>query len=174
MFLRSHYSLISSRLQLVTSQDNMLAIGGLRDVCVKERAIPFIERFSGQSNSWDATDHQPVVHDFELDSFGAVSTGSTTFLLVGGLDPKTNRCTSHVSIFELKDGSWFVGQRKSLLFPRAGHCLVSSGDNVYAIGGFQVPNTFAIREGMRTVECYDSTRGKYTPTFRHHLRTELV
>ncbi|PFX22730.1 Kelch-like protein 12 [Stylophora pistillata] len=150
------------RLQLVTLQDNIFAIGGLRDVCVKEPAIPFIERFSGQSNSWDATEHQPAVCDVELDSFCAVSTSSSTVLLVGGLDPKTSRCTSQVSSFELKDKIWLIEQREPLLFARAGHCLVSSGDRVYALGGFQEPNTLAIREGMRTVECYDPAKDAWT------------
>lgn len=150
------------RLQLVTLQDNILALGGLRDVCVKETAIPFIERFSGQSNSWDATEHQPAVCDVELDSFCAVSTSSNTVLLVGGLDPKTSRCTSQVSSFQLKDEFWLVEQREPLLFPRAGHCLVSYGDHVYALGGFQEPNTLAIREGMRTVECYDPAKDAWT------------
>lgn len=148
---------------MVTLKDKLLAIGGLRDVCVKDPSIPFIERFSGNSNSWDAIDHQPAVHDVELDSFCAVSTGPSSVLLVGGLDPKNNTCTSNVSAVELKDEASSVGQRASLLFPRAGHCLVSSGDFVYAIGGFQTPNTLAIPEGMRTVECYDKTKGMSKP-----------
>ena len=152
---------------MVTLKDKLFAIGGLRDVCVSDPVIPFVERFSGQSNSWDTVDYQPAVHDVELDSFCAVSTGRSSVLLVGGLDPKTNRCTSNVFSIELKDGSQSsVMPLASLFFPRAGHCLVLSGDHVYAIGGFQAPNSHVFPDVIRSVECYDITKGnlRHEPT----------
>ena len=146
----------------MTLEDKLFAIGGLRDVCARDPVIPFVERFSGQSNSWDAIEHQPAVHDVELDSFCAVTTGRSSVLLVGGLDPKTNRCTSDVSSVEFKDDSSSVVQLASLFVARAGHCLVLSGDRVYAIGGFQAPHTHVIQDAIRNVECYDMAKGKST------------
>lgn len=147
---------------MVTLEDKLFAIGGLRDVCVSDPVIPFVERFSGHTNSWDTVDYQPAVHDVELDSFCAVSTGRSSVLLVGGLDPKTNRCSSNVFSVELKDGSSSVMRLASLSLPRAGHCIVLSGDHVYAIGGFQTPYPHAIPDVIRSVECYDVTKGNST------------
>ncbi|KAL9964182.1 hypothetical protein ACROYT_G027777 [Oculina patagonica] len=158
----SHMKLPRWRLQMVTLEDKLFVIGGLRDVCVSDPVIPFVERFSGQSNLWDAVEYQPAVHDVELDSFCALSTGRSSVLLVGGLDPKTNRCTSNAFTVELKDGSSSVMPLASLSFPRAGHCLVLSGDHVYAIGGFQTPYPHAIPDAIRSVECYDATKDAWS------------
>lgn len=145
----------------MASKNNLFAIGGLRDVCVKDPVIPFVERFRGGTNSWDPVPHQPAVHDVEVDSFCAVSTGSSV-LLVGGVDPQTNSCSSSVSSVQLTDDSSNVVQLSSLLFPRAGHCLVTSGDHAYAIGGFQTPHTHDSPDGNRSVECYDIAKGQVT------------
>lgn len=145
---------------MVTLGDKLFAIGGLRDVCVRDPVIPFVERFSGQSNLWDAINYQPAMHDVELDSFCAVSTGPSSLLLVGGLDPKTDRCTSSVFCVELKDGSSSVAPLASLCFPRAGHCVVLLGHRVYAIGGFQAPLQHVIPDVIRSVETYDMAKGK--------------
>lgn len=49
------------------------------------------------------------MYDVELDFFGVVFIGFIIFFFVGGLDFKINRCMFYVSIFEFKDGFWFVG-----------------------------------------------------------------
>lgn len=143
---------------MVTSEEKLFAIGGLRDVCVRDSVKPFVEMFCGQTNSWVPVPHQLAVCDEEIDSFCAVSTGSNV-LLVGGVDPKTNSCSSRVYSFELRDNSSSVASLSSMLCPRAGHCLVTSGDNAYAIGGFGIPYTPDSRDGMRSVECYDMAKG---------------
>ena len=145
---------------MVTLEDKLFAIGGLRDVCVKDPVIPFVERFSGQSNLWDSINYQPSMHDVELDSFCAVSTGPNSLLLVGGLDPKTDGCTSSVFRVELKDDSSSVASLASLCFPRAGHCVVLLGHRVYAIGGFQAPRQQVIPDLIPSVETYDIVKGK--------------
>ena len=139
-------------------KNNIFAIGGLRDVCVKDPVIPFVEMFRGQTNSWDPVPHQPDVNDVEIDSFRAVSINSGV-LLAGGVDPKTNSCISCVTSVELTDGSSNIVQLAPLLFPRAGNCLVRSGEHVYAIGGFQTPYTHNSPDGIRSVECYDIEKG---------------
>lgn len=145
---------------MVTLKDKLFAIGGLRDVCVNDPVTPFVERFSGQSNSWHSVDYQPAMHDLELDSFCAVSVGCSSVLLVGGLDPKTNRCTSNVFSVELKESSSSVMPLASLSVPRAGHCLISSRDHVYAIGGFQTSYPAHVMEDViPSVERYDVTKG---------------
>ena len=144
---------------MVSLEDKLFAIGGLRDVCVSDPVIPFVERFNGQSNSWHSVDYQPAMHDLELDSFCAVSTGRSSVLLVGGLDPKTNRCTSNVFSVELKESSSRVMPLASLSVPRAGHCLVSSRDHVYAIGGFQTSYPHVVADVIPSVERYDVAKG---------------
>ena len=145
---------------MVTMEDKLFAIGGLRDVCVRDPAIPFVERFSGQSNLWDSINYQPSMHDVELDSFCAVSTGHSSLLLVGGLDPKADRCTSSVFSVEFKDGSSSIVSLASLCFPRAGHSVVLLGNKVYAIGGFQAPRQHVTPDMIRSVETYDIAKGK--------------
>ena len=149
------------RHQMVAFKSDLFAIGGLRDVCVRDPVIPFVETFHGQTNAWDSVPYQPAVQDLEIDSFCAVSTGSGV-LLVGGVDPKTNRCTSRVSSIELRDDSSTVIQLSSLLFPRAGHCLVTSAEKAYAIGGFQTLNTHDSPDGIRSVERYNMAKGQFS------------
>ena len=149
---------------MVSLEDKLFAIGGLRDVCVRDPFVPFVEGFSGQNNTWNAIDHQPSVQDLELDSFCAVFTGRSSVLMTGGLDPRTNECTSHVWSLELKDVPSSVIPLTSLICPRAGHCQVLAGDYMYAIGGFQTPHTHVISDVIRSVECYDIATGKSTMT----------
>ena len=145
---------------MVSVEDKLFTIGGLRDVCVRDPLVPFVERFRGQTNTWDAIDHQPAVQDVELDSFCAVSTGRGSVLMTGGLDPRTNKCTSKVCSVELQKVPSSVVQLTSLICPRAGHCQVLAGGYVYAIGGFQTPHTHFIPDVIRSVECYDIVKGK--------------
>lgn len=147
---------------MVSLEDKLFAIGGLRDVCVRDPLVPFVEGFSGKKNAWNAIDHQPAVPNVELDSFCAVSTGRGGVLLTGGLDPRTNKCTSQVCSVELKDVPPSVVQLTSLIYPRAGHCQVLAGGCVYAIGGFQTPHAHVISDVIRSVECYDIAKGKST------------
>lgn len=149
---------------MVSLEDKLFVIGGLRDVCVRDPLVPFVESFSGQNNTWNAIDHQPAVQDVELDSFGAVFTGRGSVLMAGGLDPKTNKCTSYVCSVELKDVLPSVVQLASLNCPRAGHCQVKAGDYVYAIGGFQTSHPHVISNVIQSVECYDMAKGKSTIT----------
>ena len=151
---------LSFRLQMVSLEDKLLAIGGLRDVCVRDPLVPFVESFSGQKNTWNVIDHQPAVPNVELDSFCAVFTGRGSVLLTGGLDPRTNRCTSNVCSVELKDAPSRVVQLTSLICPRAGHCQVLAGGCVYAIGGFQTPYAHITSDVISCVECYDTAKGK--------------
>lgn len=159
---------------MVSVENKLFTIGGLRDVCVRDPLVPFVERFSGQKNTWDAIDHQPAVQDVELDSFCAVFTGRGSVLMTGGLDPRTNKCTSHVCSVELKDVPSSVVQLTSLICPRAGHCQVLVGDYVYAIGGFQTPNTHVMSDVIRSVECYDIAKGKSTMTIFVCGRVQVV
>ena len=147
------YSFYFFRLQMVSVEDKLFAIGGLRDVFVRDPFVPFVQGFSGQNNTWNAIDHQPSVQDVELDSFCAVFTGRSSVLMTGGLDPRTNKCTSHVCSIELKDIPSSMIQLTSLICPRAGHCQVLAGDYVYAFGGFQTPHTHVISDVIRSVEC---------------------
>ncbi|XP_068739435.1 uncharacterized protein [Montipora capricornis] len=142
------------RHQVVVCDDNLLVIGGLRDVCVKEPISAFVEMFSGQTNVWVPVPQQPAVRDIEIDSFGAVSTGSRV-LVVGGIDSKANKCTSSVYSIEFGEDTSRVVPLSSLLVPRAGHCLVTIGDCAYTIGGFQTPFTHTPPDGLKVVECYD-------------------
>lgn len=80
--------LLSFRLQMVSVENKLFTIGGLRDVCVRDPLVPFVERFSGQKNTWDAIDHQPAVQDVELDSFCVVFTGRGSVLMTGGAGSK--------------------------------------------------------------------------------------
>ena len=146
---------------MVNLEDKLFAIGGLRDVCVRDPLVPFVESFSGRKNTWNNAIHnQPIVQDMELDSFCAVCTGRDSVLVTGGLDPRTNKCTSHVCSVELKHVSSSVVQLTSLICPRAGHCQVLAGGYVYAIGGFQTPDTHIISDVIQSVECYDMDRSK--------------
>ena len=147
---------------MVSLEDKLFAIGGLRDVCVRDPLVPFVEGFSSQKNTWNAIYHQPAVPNVELDSFCAVSTGLGSVLLTGGLDPRTNKCTSHVCSVELNDVPSHVVELASLIFPRAGHCQVLAGGCVYAIGGFQTPHAHITSDVIRSVECYDTAKGKST------------
>ena len=149
---------------MVSVEDKLFTIGGLRDVCVRGPLVPFVEVFSGQKNTWDAIDQQPTVQDVELDAFCAVCSGHGSVLMTGGLDPRTNKCTSHVCSIELKDVPSSVIQLTSLIWPRAGHCQVLAGDYMYAIGGFQTPHAPVISDVIRSVECYDIAKGKSTMT----------
>lgn len=142
----------------MASKESLFVIGGLRDVCVRDPMIPFVEIFRGQTNSWDPVPHQPAVRDLEIDSFGAASAGSS-ILLVGGVESKTSSCTSCVCSVELRDDSSNVVKLTSLSLPRAEHCLVTSGKHAYAIGGFQTPNTRDSPSGIRSVERYDMAKG---------------
>ena len=150
--------LLYKRHQIVTSKDNIYVIGGLRDVCVKEPVIPFVEMYSGETNSWALVTNQPAMHDVEIDSFGAVSIESGV-LLAGGVEPNTNSCTSRVAYVEFNDGCSNVLQLATLLLARAGHCLVTSGERVYAIGGFRTPYTHGSPGGIQSVESYDIRKG---------------
>ena len=145
---------------MVNLEDKVFVIGGLRDVCVRDPLVPFVEGFSGRKNTWNAIDPQPAVQDVELDSFCAVNTGRNSVLMTGGLDPRTNKCTSHVCSVKLKDVPSSVVQLASMICPRASHCQVLADGYVYAIGGFQTPDTQVISDVIRSVECYDMDRGK--------------
>lgn len=143
------------RHQMLVLGGQLLVLGGLRDVCVKEPFTPFVEMFSRQTNSWDPVLHQPEVRDVEIDSFCAVSTGNKV-LVVGGINSGVNNCTSCVYSIE---GSSRTALLSGLSVPRAGHCLVTSGERTYAIGGFQTPFTGTMPEGLRSVECYELEQG---------------
>ena len=143
---------------MVASNDHIFAIGGLRDVCIKGPVIPFAETFNGETNSWARVTHQPAIHDVAFDSFCAASIESGV-LLVGGVDLRTNRCTSRVSCVQFNDGCSNVSQLSPLIFPRAGHCLVTSGERAFAIGGFQTPYTHGSPDGIRSVDSYDIRQG---------------
>ena len=149
---------------MVSVKDKLFTIGGLRDVCVRDPLVPFVERFCGQNNTWDAIDHQPAVQDVELDSFCAVFTGRGNVLMTGGLDPRTKKCTSHACSVELINVPSSVIQLKSLICPRAGHCQVLAGAYVYAMGGFQSPHTHVISDVICSVERYDIAKGKLKMT----------
>ena len=158
-FLNLTVRKIVFRHQVVVSDDNLLVIGGLRDVCVKEPISAFVEMFSGQTNVWVPVPQQPAVRDIEIDSFGAVSTGSRV-LVVGGIDSKANKCTSSVYSIEFGEDTSRVVPLSSLLVPRAGHCLVTIGNCAYTIGGFQTPFTHTPPDGLEVVECYDLEGGQ--------------
>ena len=132
--------------------------------------IPFIERFDGRSSSWRAIRHRPFAIgnvNVEIDSFCGVWFGNK-ILLSGGLGPQSNRCTSRVIAVELKDESLSVEERASMAFPRAGHCMVTSSEHVYVIGGFQ-DNL----DDTRSVERYDAAKGNCDATSRSYVSLKL-